>query len=142
MKIFKISGIPAFRITGSRALASRTMIGCTLAVMLSMAACSPTQLRYDQAFPIDKSKLKFSVSQQQGYDNKVFLLSQTPGIIPYWNYGVGTSTNVADTVILPFLGKNIIYYSVNSAGGYVTGDSAIVNVTANDSAYFADSAWG
>jgi len=122
-------------------LLSRLGACCAAAIVLSLAACSPTQMRYDQASPIDKSKLKFSVSQQQGYDNKVFLLSQTPGVIPYWNYGVGTSTNVADTVILPFGGPHTIKYSVSSAGGFVTGDSVNIQVSQNDPVYFSDPRW-
>ena len=141
MKSLNILDIPAFRFTGFRVFAFRMLTGCALAVTFSMTACSPTQMRYDQASPIDKSKLKFSVSQQQGYDNKVFLLSQTPDIIPYWNYGVGTSTNVADTVILPFGGTHTIKYSVESAGGFVNGDSVTIQVTQNDPVYFSDPRW-
>jgi len=116
-------------------------LSCLTAFIISLAACSPTQMRVNESAPIDKSKLKFSVSQQQGYDNKVFLLSQTPDVIPYWNYGVGTSTNVADTVILPFGGQHTIKYSVNSAGGFVAGDSVNIQVTQNDPVYFSDPRW-
>lgn len=109
--------------------------------LLFLAACTPSVERVAQVAPIAQSQLKFSVTQQQGYDNKVFLLSETPDVIPYWNFGVGTSTKVADTVDLPFAGTHTIKYSVSSAGGFVTGDSVNIQVSQNDPVYFADSIW-
>ena len=111
------------------------------AVVLSLAACMPTVEKYNQAAPIPQSQLKFSVTQQQGYDNNAFLLSETPDIIPYWNWGAGSSTKVADTVDFPFAGPHVIRYSVNSAGGYVGTDSVTINVSQNDPVAFADPRW-
>jgi len=106
-----------------------------------MAACTPTEMRLDQPGLPDKSKLKYSVTQQQGHDNIVYLNSQTAGAIPYWSYDGGSSTLALDTLVFPFSGKYVIKYSVNSAGGYVDGDSTTITVTNTDLATITDPGW-
>ncbi len=117
----------------------KILYGAALALLA--AACSPSEKRVDLPSPLSASQFKFSVSQEQGYDNHVYLMSETPDVIPYWNYGVGTSTKVADTVDIPFLGTHTIYYSAETAGGFVKGDSVQIQVSQNDTAYFSDPHW-
>ena len=108
---------------------------------LAMSACSPTELRVDQAAPIAKSQLQYSVTQLQGHDNYVYLKSLTPDVIPYWSYDGGSSTKALDTLIFPFSGQYVIKYGVNSAGGYVGEDSTTITVTNTDLSTITDPAW-
>lgn len=96
---------------------------------------------YNLEAPLEKSQLKFSVTQQQAKDNVVFLQSLTPGVIPYWDYTSGTSTRVSDTVIFPFSGDYKVKYRALTGGGYVEGDSVTVHVTNTDLSYLKDSSW-
>jgi hypothetical protein len=75
------------------------------------------------------SELKFSVAQQSGFDNKVFLENQTPGTIPLWDYGSGRSTRQQDTVIYPFQGDYWIKFTAFGSGGASATDSVKVTVT-------------
>ena len=111
------------------------------AACLTMAACTPTQMRLNEASPLNKSQLKYSVTQQQGHDNIVYLTSQTTGAIPYWSYDGGSSTRVLDTLIFPFSGQYVIKYAVSSAGGFVDGDSTIITVSNTDLSTITDPSW-
>lgn len=113
----------------------------TTAACLMLAACTPTQMRLDEPGLLDKSKLKYSVTQQQGHDNIVYLNSQTTGAIPYWSYDGGSSTRALDTLVFPFSGQYVIKYSVSSAGGFVEGDSTTITVTNTDLSTITDPSW-
>lgn len=113
-----------------------------LAATTYMIACSPSEKRYDLPAVPNASALKFSVTQQQGHDNTVYLKSLTPGVIPYWDYVDGTSTLANDTVVLPFSGEYIIKYAASAPGGFVQGDSVKIKVTNTDLASITDPQWG
>jgi hypothetical protein len=111
------------------------------AAYVTMVACTPTQMRLKDVAPLDRSKLKYSVTQQQGHDNVIYLNSLTSGAIPYWSYDGGSSTNALDTLIFPFSGQYLIRYSVSSEGGYVQGDSTTITVTNTDLSTITDPSW-
>lgn len=119
----------------------KIQIALLILVAGCIASCSPSEKRYDMPAVMDKSQLKFSVTQQQGHDNIVYLKSLTPGVIPYWSYDGGSSTLAADTVVFPFSGEYYIHYDVSSAGGYVTGDSVKITVTTTDLSTITDPTW-
>ena len=108
-----------------------------LAVLLLLASCQD-----DPKFgsKVSASDLKFSVTQKPGFDNEVYLSSQTPGTIPYWDYKLGNTNKAQDTLILPFQGTYNIKYYAFGAGGY-TEDSVSINVSQPYAAYFADPRW-
>jgi hypothetical protein len=108
--------------------------------LLLLAACDPREDRENMPAPVDRAKLKFSVTQQAGYDNKVMLENQTAGTIAYWDYGIGISNKQKDTIILPFAGTYNIKFYAYSQGGPVK-DSANVTVTKNDANYFSNPMW-
>jgi hypothetical protein len=89
---------------------------------------------------LDPSTLQYSVTQEEGYDNKIFLQSLTPGVIPYWDYELGTSNELLDTVILPFKGDFWVKYRAMAAGGSSI-DSTMISVSQFDPNYFADPVW-
>ena len=109
-------------------------------IIAAFAACSPSEKRVELPAIIDKSQLKFSVTQNPSHDNVAYLNSQTPNASPSWSFGTSFSTRVKDTVLLPFGGANVIKYGVISGGGFVQ-DSVKINVTKNDDEFFANPNW-
>lgn len=105
-----------------------------------ITACSPKEDRTSLGLPIAKTDLKFSVTQQTGYDNMVIVKNNTPGIIPFWDFGNGVSNKQQDTTILPFAGAFFIKFTAYSHGGPVS-DSVQVKVSKNDANYFKSPMW-
>lgn len=91
--------------------------------------------------PLSTADLNFTVTQDPSYDNKVFLTSEPNGVIPYWDYGLGISTQAKDTVVYPFLGEYWIKYTGFGRAGSVT-DSTKITVSQNDLSAFAAPEWG
>lgn len=112
-----------------------------VSLVILEASCSPSQDKANLPQPLSKDALKFSVTQKSGEDNVVYLQSQTQGVIPYWDFGSGTSTLVNDTVIFPFSGDYVIHYNASTAGGFVQGDSMTIHVTTTDLSYLTDPSW-
>ncbi|HWV64465.1 hypothetical protein [Chitinophaga sp.] len=98
-------------------------------------ACSPYEDRITPADPAG-IQLDFSVTQTPGYDNQVTLESKTKNVIPFWDYGFGTTKNTKAVVILPFAGDFFIKYSAYGDGGPKT-DSVKVTVSENDPKFFS-----
>jgi len=112
-----------------------------LSLMALMTSCAPSIDKAELPQPLKADVLKFNVTQEKGNDNVVYLESQTPGVIPYWDFGSGTSTMADDTVIFPFSGDYVIRYAVSTAGGFVPGDSVTIHVTTTDLSYLTDPSW-
>jgi len=109
--------------------------GCSFTIF----SCAP-DYDHELAPVLNPSQLKYSVTQQEGYDNKIFLQSLTPAIIPYWDYELGTSTKLLDTITLPFKGQFWVKYRAMGASGSSI-DSTKITVSQFDPNYFADPAW-
>jgi hypothetical protein len=105
-----------------------------------MFSCDPNEDRESMGEPLTPADLKYSITQESGYDNKVFLENQTHGTIPYWQYGLGTSTRDMDTVIFPFAGDYWIKFTALGKAGMLS-DSTQINVSENDPNYFSDPTW-
>ena len=90
--------------------------------------------------PLTPSDLKYTVTQDPSYDNKVFLTSETEGVIPYWDYELGISTQIKDTVIYPFFGDYWIKYTGFGRAGSFT-DSTKITVSENDLSAFSAPEW-
>lgn len=106
------------------------------AVVLS---CAPDYDSELGAIP-DPSSLQYSVTQEEGYDNKVYLQSLTPGVVPYWDYELGTSNKFKDTIAIPFKGDFWVKYRAYGDGGSSV-DSTMITVSEFDQTYFADPVW-
>lgn len=106
--------------------------------LLLLAACSPDdpQLGSIKA----KSELNISVTQNPEKDNTIYLENKTPGIIPYWDYGIGFSNKNKDTIDIRFAGEYDIKFYALDKGGYVS-TSQKVTVSKNDEDYFKDPIW-
>lgn len=111
-----------------------------LLLSIGVVACGPIEDRDELGDPVPQSTLSFSISQEPGYDNKVFLASQTPGTITYWDYTVGSTTQPNDTIIVPFAGEYWVKYSALGRAG-ATSDSTKITVTENDPVFFAHPSW-
>lgn len=110
-----------------------------LGLALLFTACTPED--YQMGALMDKSALKFSVTTDPSNPNKFILESQTPNAQPYWVTPVGTSLRMADTIVIPFPGKDTIYYSVESAGGLAKADPYVFDVTTIDANYVSGPMW-
>jgi hypothetical protein len=93
---------------------------------------------------LDKSEIKFSVLQDLKADaggNTVILKNMTPGTLPMWDYGTGTSTKMTDTVRFAFAGDYVVRFSVATGGRVVKLDSVVVKVTQDNLNYVNDPLW-
>ncbi|WP_243347700.1 hypothetical protein [Parabacteroides sp. FAFU027] len=110
-----------------------------LGVILLFSACTPDT--YDLGALANKSDLKFTVTKDATNPNKFILKSLTPNAQPYWVTPVGTSLRMNDTIVIPFPGKDTIFYSVESPGGIVTAEPYTFEVTTIDEAYVSGQMW-
>jgi hypothetical protein len=119
----------------------RKIINCLILVGCSaiIFGCAPDYDNELGGVP-DPSELHYTVSQDPDYDNRVFLQSQTSGVVPYWDYQIGTTNKLIDTVFIPFRGDYWVKYRVMAAGGSAV-DSTMITVSQFDPEYFADPAW-
>lgn len=107
------------------------LLGLTAALF---HACSPYEKRITPADPAG-IQLDFSVTQNPAYDNQVTLESKTKDVIPFWDYGFGTSKLDKAVVIMPFAGDFYVKYSAYGTGGPKT-DSVKVTISENDPLFF------
>lgn len=110
-----------------------------LGLISLIIACTPEKTELGAI--LDKSSLKFSVTQDSENPNKFILKSETPNVTPFWITPVGRSIKVTDTIVIPFPGKDTIYYSVESDGGLAQADPYIFEVSTIDSAYVSTEMW-
>ncbi|PSL46183.1 hypothetical protein CLV51_103159 [Chitinophaga niastensis] len=110
-----------------------------LSLVVLAVACRPYEDRITPADP-NGTKLDFTVTQTPGHDNEVTLESKTKDVIPFWDYGFGTTKAAKAVVILPFAGDFFIKYAAYATGGPKT-DSVKVTVSKNDPNYFASPMW-
>ena len=110
------------------------IIGCTAIV----SSCTPDDPKFGKL--LAPSKLKYTVTQNSSYDNQVFLNSETEGVIPYWDYGLGVSRAIKDTIIIPFGGDFWVKYTGFGRAGATT-DSTKITITENDPTFFSDPQW-
>jgi len=78
-------------------------------------------------------QLSLDVHATTNGGNQIVMINNTPNAAGMWQTGVGTSTIQNDTVLLPFLGDNTIYFYATSAGGIVK-DSVTINISTIDHA--------
>ncbi|PTT00220.1 hypothetical protein DBR11_10325 [Pedobacter sp. HMWF019] len=117
-------------------------IFATALLPLLFAACKKEEHSLGRV--LDKSEIKFSVTQDKQADaggNTVILKNMTPGTLPMWDYGIGSSTRMVDTVKFAFAGDYVIKLSVSTGGMVVKMDSVIIKVTQDNLNYVNDPLW-
>lgn len=107
---------------------------------IGIFACEPIEDRDTMPAPLSSSDVNFTVTQVPGYENKVVIENNTPGVIPFWESEAGNSNEHYDTLTFPFAGEYTVHYSAYS-GGVPFRDSVKVNVSENDPLFFADPLW-
>lgn len=116
-------------------------LGCLfLLSLLTLSACDPITDRAELSTDFQAEDLKYSVTQKKGQDNVVYLSSETPGVIVYWDYEIGTSNQEQDTISIPFAGDYTITYTAYP-GGMPVADSTEITVSQNDPSYFSEPEW-
>jgi len=106
---------------------------------LLFTACTPKD--YELGSLMDKSTLKFSITQNASDSNMVILKSLTPGVTPQWVTPLGYSVRVQDTVKIAFPGIYKFIYGVESAGGLVQADTVTLNIRTTNLSYVNDPLW-
>ncbi|SKC42795.1 hypothetical protein [Ohtaekwangia koreensis] len=110
------------------------LIGCT-AIAFS---CTPDDPELEGL--LSPSDLKYTVTQDPANDHRIFLSSETDGVIPFWDYGLGITNLAIDTLYIPFGGDFWFKYSGLGRAGIVT-DSTKISIAENDLTFFADPQW-
>lgn len=109
-----------------------------LGALLILVACSPENPGLGGV--ISASDLDISITQNPEKDNIVYLENRTPGIIPFWDYGIGYTNEHKATVEIRFAGEHEIKFYALDKGGSVS-TSQKITVTKNDEDYFKDPVW-
>lgn len=102
---------------------SKCILYISLLCMVFMAACEPIENRLSMGDPITAEQLDLSVSPVMvngKRSNKIVMENHSP-VMSNWNYGVGVSQKMTDTVLLVITGDNdIIFTGLNPDGSTIT----------------------
>jgi len=101
-----------------------------LGSVLLFSACSPD--KYELGPLASKASLKYTIAPSSTNPNNIVLTSLSPNVTPMWVTPYGQSTRVKDTINIPFPGTYKFVYGVESAGGFVQSDTAIVIINTLD----------
>jgi len=97
---------------------------------LLFSSCRPK--KYELGILTDKSALKYTIAPSSTNPNNIVLTSLTTNATPVWVTPVGQSQRIQDTVNIPFPGTYKFIYGVESAGGFVQADTALVIIKTLD----------
>lgn len=90
-------------------------------------SCEPITDRMEMGPVTDESELKIEVYTTTEGGNQVVMSNETPQVGSFWDYIVSTSVRQRDTVLLPFLGEQVITFTGLCVGGTVS-TTRIVNI--------------
>ncbi|MBB3187725.1 hypothetical protein [Microbacter margulisiae] len=108
--------------------------GIAAFMLLLLTACNPIQSNDGSLGAlIPASQFKLDVHATTTGGNQIVMINNTPDVAGMWVSGIGTSTSQTDTILLPFLGKNTIYFYGTTAGGIVK-DSVSITISTIDHA--------
>ncbi|WP_456867430.1 hypothetical protein [Galbibacter sp. BG1] len=111
---------------------------------LGMLFTSCEDHEYEMGSKLDISNIDFKIEQDYNTDaggNTVILTSNTPGIIPVWDYGTGKSNRAVDTINFAFAGDYEIKFSAMTDGGVVEAEPVTISVTEDNFNYVQDPLW-
>lgn len=102
---------------------NKTIIYISMLLMVLFAACEPVENRLEMGKPITAEQLNISATPvvvDGKKSNKVVMENHSP-VMSSWNYGVGVSQKMTDTVLLVITGDNdIIFTGLNPDGTTIT----------------------
>ena len=101
-----------------------------LGLVALFSACKPNS--YELGALADKSTLSYTIAPSPANPNNIVLTSLTPNLTPMWVTPYGQSIRVKDTINIPFPGTYKFVYGVESAGGFVQSDTAVVIINTLD----------
>ncbi len=108
--------------------------------LLAMYSCQPENV--DLGSVLSADELQYSVTQDSDDPNMVYLESKTDGVTPLWQTSLGHSTDIYDTLKIPFAGDYYVVYGVETPGGYVEStDTVFISLTTNNFNYVDDDLW-
>jgi len=106
--------------------------GVVALMLFLLASCKPIESNDGSlGSKLPASKLKMDVHATTKGGNQIVMINNTPKTSGMWVTGIGTSTARKDTVLLPFLGKNKIYFYATTDGGTVK-DSTTITINKID----------
>ena len=102
---------------------SKCILYISMLCMVFMAACEPIENRLPMGDPITADQLDIFVTPvivNGKRSNKIVMENHSP-VLSSWNYGVGVSPKMTDTVLLVITGDNdIIFTGLNPDGSFIT----------------------
>src|SRR5690554_5843741 len=102
---------------------NKAILYISMLLMVLFAACEPVENRLSMGDPISAEQLDLSVTPimvDGKRSNKVVMENHSP-VMSSWNYGVGVSQKMTDTVLLVITGdNNIIFTGLNPDGSTIT----------------------
>lgn len=111
-------------------------------VAFLMTSCEPENHALGKT--LDKSDIKYSIEQDFTVDpggNTVIMTNQTEGVTLSWDYVIGRSNKVTETVKYAFKGDYTIKITAVTQGGLVELDPVTVTVTDDNLNYVNDPLW-
>lgn len=115
-----------------------------LLTIATFAVLSCKKKEYSLGTLPDKSQINMEVKQDLAVDpggNTVYLINNTAGIEPVWDYGTGKSLRQKDTVRFAFKGDYVIKRTAVTAGGLVELQPINIKVTQDNLNYVNDALW-
>ncbi|MDR1707393.1 MAG: hypothetical protein LBR46_05250 [Prevotella sp.] len=99
--------------------------------VFTMISCDPLVDNKDMGGILSEDQIDISVKSTTEGSNEIVMENYTPGIVPYWDFIINTSTNQKETAVMPFIGELTISCTAICNGGTVT-TTRKVNVTKLD----------
>ncbi|WP_321333486.1 hypothetical protein [uncultured Bacteroides sp.] len=109
----------------------------TLIAISALCACEPVVDNKEVGSILPESELQLDVHATTTGGNEIVMINNTPKVGSYWDYVTDVSVNQKDTVLLPFLGEQVITFTGFCDGGTVT-TTRTVNITTIDHAVAAE----
>ena len=102
---------------------NKSIIYISMLVMFLFAACEPLENRLPMGDPITADQLDISATPLMvngKRSNKIVVENHSP-VLSSWNYGVGVSQKMTDTVLMVITGDNdIVFTGLNPDGSMIT----------------------
>lgn len=102
---------------------NKSIVYISMLAMFLFAACEPVEERLPMGNPITAEQLDISATPLMvngKRSNKIVMENHSP-VLSSWNYGVGVSQKMTDTVLLVITGDNdIVFTGLNPDGSTIT----------------------
>lgn len=95
----------------------RNIIFTLLAAVLLTSCLGPIEGDETLGKVFPESEIQIDVHNITPGSNRIVMINNTPQLATFWDYIIGRSANLKDTVDIPFLGEQTITFVGQSAGG-------------------------